>query len=265
MNCLKCGEKNTKEAKFCSKCGAELKEEIKEKSEVANQIKEKANKTKIVCLEYLKLIIDFILKPATTLKENINKLDEIKNSGILAIIIAAISTIICLIGTMINTVVIKYNWLNETTVVWRWENLKNINYISSIFSSLISVLLLIAVIAGVYYIAGLIIKKKVKYPRLVGIVSLILTPLLLTSLLISPILSVISIRLSSLVLISGFIYTLILLHESINNEFKLEENKKYYFNLVCYLVLLIISYISFSMIVSTVVGTDINGLLGLIR
>lgn len=265
MNCAKCGIENVKDSKFCSKCGASLTGE-KEKNELVEKVKVGAVKTKNVCLENLKLIMNFILKPATSLKDEITKLDDIKNSGILVIVIAVISTLISLFTTMINAVIVEeYYMFGEYSTVWRWENLKNINYISSIFQSLISVLLVIAVIAGIYYIASLIIKKEVKFSRLVGLTSLSITPLLLTSLVISPILSLISSEISALATIVASIYTMLMIHETINNEFKLKGNAKYYFNLVCYLIFIVIGYIAVSVVVSTVINTSANSLFGMIK
>lgn len=265
MNCPKCGIENVKDSKFCSKCGASLTGE-KEKNELVEKVKVGAVKTKNVCLENLKLIMNFILKPATSLKDEITKLDDIKNSGILVIVIAVISTLISLFTTMINAVIVEeYYMFGEYSTVWRWENLKNINYISSIFQSLISVLLVIAVIAGIYYIASLIIKKEVKFSRLVGLTSLSITPLLLTSLVISPILSLISSEISALATIVASIYTMLMIHETINNEFKLKGNAKYYFNLVCYLIFIVIGYIAVSVVVSTVINTSANSLFGMIK
>lgn len=266
MYCSKCGTENVKDSKFCTKCGASLTDETKEKSELLNQVKDKARKTSMVCLEYLKLIMNFILKPATSLKGEISKLDNLKNSGILALIIAIISTLISLIIIMINAVVVKqFDWSEGYITVWKWGNLKNINYISTIFENLIYVLLVIAVIAGIYYIASLIIKKEVKFPRLIGLTSLSITPLLLTSLVISPILSLISVEIAVVAVLVGSIYTILMIHETINNEFKLEGNMKYYFNLICYLVLLVIVYIVVSKLVVATVTSSANGLLDMIK
>lgn len=265
MNCSKCGTENVKDSKFCTKCGASLTGE-KEKNELVEKVKVGAVKTKNVCLENLKLIMNFILRPATSLKNEINNLDNFKNSGILALIIAIISALISLITTMINVVVVKeFDWTEGYKTVWEWENLKNINYISSIFKSLISILLVIAVIAGIYYIASLIIKKEVKFPRLIGIISLSITPVLLATLVISPIISLISAEIAIVSTLAGSIYTVLIFHESINNEFKLEGNAKYYFNLICYLLFIIIGYVAVSVVVSTVINIGANSLFGMIK
>lgn len=266
MYCSKCGTENVKDSKFCTKCGASLTGETKEKSVLLNQVKDKAGKTTMVCLEYLKLIMNFILKPATSLKGEISKLDNFTNSGILALIIAVVSTLVSLINTMINTVVVKqFDWTEGYVTVWKWENLKDIDYISIIFESLIYVLLVIAVIAGIYYIASLIVKKDVKFPRLIGLTSLSITPLLLTSLVISPILSIVSAEIAAVAVLVGSLYTILMIHETINNEFKLEGNIKYYFNLACYSVLLIISYIVLSKIVFSTITSSANGILDMIK
>jgi len=266
MNCSRCGAENVKEAKFCAKCGTSLIGEAKEKSELAGKVKDGAVKTKNICLENLILILNFFKNPSKTLKNEVNGFNEFKKSGVLALIVSVIATLVSLIRTMLNVVIVKeYDWEVGTVTVWKWENLKHIDYIGTIFESLLYMLVVIAVIAGIYYIAGLIIKKDVKYPKLVGIVTLSITPLLVATLVVSPILTFISIELGLLATVVGLFYTMILGYESINDEFKLEGNTKYIFNLVCYTVLVVIAYIVVSKLLVATITSGSNGILNLIK
>lgn len=253
MNCPKCGAENIKDAKFCAKCGVSLTGEMKEKNELIDKLKDGANKTKNVCFENLKLVFNFLKNPSVTLKKESVRFNEFKNSGILALIISVIATLVTLVTAMVNAVVVKrFDWQEGYVTVLEWSNLKNIDYIGRIFENLLLLLVIIAVISGVYYIASLIIKKEVKFPRLVGAITLSIIPLLIGALVISPIVSLISVKLGILVYIISGIYTLILLYETINDELELQGNMKYYFNVICYTILIIISYIAVTELFLTV-------------
>ena len=102
-----------------------------------------------------------------------------------------------------------------------------------------------------------LVKKQTNFARLLGISSLVVTPVLICSLLLAPILSLIWAELAMPVIIIGLIYTIILLYENMNNEILLEGNVKYYFNLVCLSILAVVIYFLY---MKLVIGPATDGL-----
>lgn len=238
MICLKCSTENSDNSKFCVKCGNDLKVD-KEMSQVEEK-KEKISSNNMGFGEYFFIMLAVILKPFTAFKQDLNKFENLKNSAIVSLIVAVITTLVSLIKTMISSIRVKSYWTNETK--WVWENLKDINYIKVIGTSLLIYLGIIVAIAGIYYIASLIVKKQTNFSKMVGIAAISIVPMIICSMIVSPILSMIYSPLGMFVTIIGTIYTILIIYETINNEIGLEGNVKIYFNLICISILVIVSY-----------------------
>ena len=224
---------------------------------INNQTTSSTNKISIV--QYFFIIMSVILKPFTAFKEELKKFDVFKNSMIMSLIVSGVSTLINLITTMLNAIIVKsYSWSSgKYTTTWVLENLKDLNYVEIIFKNFLIYLGVIFAIAVVYYLASLVVKKQTNFARLLGISSLVVTPVLICSLLLAPILSLIWAELAMPVIIIGLIYTIILLYENMNNEILLEGNVKYYFNLVCLSILAVVIYFLY---MKLVIGPATDGL-----
>ena len=264
MLCSKCGTQNMDGAKFCIKCGNPINEEIVQTSTpvmeqnvpvmssnqpmseatpvIKNENIQTENK-KISIGEYFSIILAVLLKPFTALQKELPKFSQFKNSAVLSVIVSVLFTCISLLMTMFNAVVVKSGGLfskSKTKIVF--ENLKYVEYVKEIGVHLLLFLGIIFAIACVYYIAGLIAKKQSNFSKLLGISAISVVPMLIGSLVVSPILTMFSETLGMLLPIAGGVYTLIIAYEAINNEIVLEKNAKYYFNLICLSILLIAGY-----------------------
>lgn len=199
---------------------------------------------KISFMGYFFMIIAIILKPFTSLKEELNKFNGFKNSAVLSLIVSGTATIINLLSTMWSAVRVKeFSWTTGNyTTSWVWDNLKNIKYVEVIGKNFLIYLGAIVAIALVYYLGSLIVKKQTNFSRLLGISALAVTPLLICSLILSPLLSLIWAELAMPIIVIGAIYTIVIIYEGINSEILLEGNAKYYFNLVCLSILGIAAY-----------------------
>lgn len=213
---------------------------------------------KVSFKDYFSVIKAIILKPFTGLKDEINKISNILKAGILALIIAAIATILTLIKTIITTVRVTSIWNNETS--WVWDNISNINFVKAIGLNFIIFLGLIAAVAFVYYIGSLILKKQADFPKLLGIAVTTTLPVIICYTLISPILGMIWGLLGLLATVIGLVYTLILTYELMSEELSLKENSKFYLNLIC---LTIISAIIYYVIIYLLIASVANGLNGI--
>ena len=272
MNCSNCNTLNNVGSKFCIKCGHILQDPQGQTETVFQEVPisnidilstSSTPITKVSIMECFSIILAVILKPFTALQEKLNKFNELKNSAILALVVSVVATLINLIKTMLNEVIVKkLDWLSgryETT--WVWENLKEIDYLEVVGKNFLIYLGVIVAISVVYYIASLIIKKEAKFSRLLGISAIAVAPMLICSLILSPLLSLIWNKLTIPIIIVGAIYTIILLYEGINNEVLLKDNTKYYFNLICFSILgIALYYLYIKVLMTSIYGSiDIFG------
>lgn len=192
----------------------------------------------------LLLILSFILKPFTTFKEKNNAFNAIKNSMLLTLIIAGVSSIINLFMNMISSIFVKTldikTFEYKTTIVW--ENLKEIKYFQLIFKEFITIVIIILAISIIYYLASLIIKKNANFSKFLGISALSIVPLLVCNILLKPLTVLIFPKISIAISIIGLVYTIIILYENINSVILLDGNMKYYFNLICLSIIAIAGY-----------------------
>ena len=273
--CNSCGNVNELNTKFCIKCGSSLAFNVAEKNDVSsievgqnedfkstqqvfsdNSMQQNLNdftqqtiynstisnnqatNNSIEIKYYLQYIVRVVLKPFDTFKQNEEKLFDFKNIGILSLIIVGFMTIIGLINTMINTVRVTSLWTDE--VEWVWENLKEIEYFKVIGQSLLIYAGVLLAISGVYFLASLVIKKEVKYPKLLCATVTAFIPFAIATSILSPLLSLIYSPLGICITIVGFIYTLVILLELMNELIKIEnKNTRIYFDLTCLSILII--------------------------
>ena len=115
------------------------------------------------------------------------------------------------------------------------------------------VLATIAAIAGIYYLAGLIMKKnQLNYFRLVTIVSVASFAWILTASLISPLILNVSAPIAGAIGYAGMIFSGLVVYEAMSAELELKEDKKVIVNIfVAAIIALAITLISASLIKSS--------------
>lgn len=196
-----------------------------------------------VPLNYIMYLVAILLKPFRTFKEENSKLNNPKNSIILGIIVSIIMTLISTVKSMISVVrVTTGGWLTEAKTTWEWSNLKEINYVKLIGQDLLLYIGIIFGVALIFYLANLVIKKQTSYPKFVSITSSALVPFIIGCMVLSPLLTNISVYIGMSISIISVVYLLVIFNEFINNELNLEGDKKIYFNLICYSLILLIAY-----------------------
>lgn len=271
--CSQCGTSNTSNTKFCIKCGNSLQSNFVETPSVSvpnveqninpmptqsvdnsmqqninnsiqqpiyNNVSANVQSTPVITgkFNFFQYIIGAVLKPFDRFKKNEENLSNFKNVGILSLIVVGFMTIIGLITTMINTVRVTSFWTDE--VKWVWENLKGIEYFKVIGQSLLIYAGVLLAISGVYFLASLVIKKEAKFPKLLGATVTAFTPFAIATSMLSPLLSLIYSPLGIYITIVGFVYTLVILLELMNELIKIEnKNTRIYFHLTCLSLLII--------------------------
>lgn len=243
MKCLKCG-KEISEGSYCNTC----KDAMSKKSP----------------MDYLKSLVNFILKPVKSFKELEIVLQIPKVSIIISAIIAGIMMIVTLIKTMLSSIFTKqldYSTFKYKTVV-SLDGLKDLNYLSLIGKNLLIFAAIIAGIAGIYYVMSLIFKKNANFFKMLTISSISLIPLIIGGMIISPLLGFIWSPLSITVAILSIIYSILIFMNLINStlEFK-DTDMKIYFNLICLTIISVSSYYIFINVVLGSLTTSISSLL----
>lgn len=209
---------------------------------------------------YFKYIINAIIKPHSNFKENENKMD-LKSVLILSSIVSGIMTLFKLLLTMFSSVRIVSTFSDNTT--WVWENLKNIKYFKIIFSNFFAYVIFIFLIASVYYIASLIVKKEIKFSKLTKIAITAFIPVGLTLSILAPILSLISSYIGLVIYITGIIYSLIILLELINDEITFDKKDlKIYFHTICLTIVMSAIIIIFYLLMVKALALNVSSLLG---
>jgi len=258
MICPKCGSSNNEGTNFCVKCGNPLGSNNVVQPNVQHNVvasKESVN--------YFFFILAIILKPMTFFKEELKRFEELKFSAIFSIIIAGIATILTLICTMITSVIVKsYDWLSgATTTTWAWDNLKNIDYVNIIGKNFILYLVVLFVIAGVYFLASLVAKKQLNFSRLLGVTSSSVIVYVIAAMLIAPILGSFYTPLGIIITAVGAVYTLLILIEGMNNELMFDnKDMKVQFNFICLSIIFIIAYIALMQLLSSILGVSASPL-----
>lgn len=267
--CPNCGITNLVNAKFCIKCGANL--EVNNVNDMNNNMDSQIQNNDVVNnifsnnqnnntnqvggkLDYIKCLLGSFLKPFDTYKNNETALCEIKNSSILAAIVVGIMTVLSLLSTMLSAVRYKSYFSGEVT--WKWDRLGDVEYFKVIGLGLLVYAGIIAAIAGVYYLASLVIKKEAKFSSLVGVASISIVPFAICSLLVSPVLSMIYSPLGAAITIIGFIYTLVTLIELINETVIIDDkNTRIYYHLVCLSIVIIVGlFVAYKVLVNSILG-----------
>lgn len=217
---------------------------------LSKQKEEKINNEKMVSnFNIFKYIINAFIKPFDTFKNNIDELAKPKYNLLIALILILGLTIFGLFGTMINAVRVSSFFSSEVT--WLWSNLKKVAYIKIIFTSLFMYAGIIYGISGVYFLAGLILKKDVNYMKISSSVLTSFIPFAFISIITSITSWFLPELLTLLLYVFSGIYTLMSFMELMNDQINIEnKNNKIYFNFSCMSILFIIALLTLKILVS---------------
>ena len=255
--CTKCGTSNPIDTKFCSGCGQQIQVQNNASQEVVvpviqqeqniipqnnvvqqnymvqqNTVSQNKVQNSTTSMNYFKYMFNVILKPHTEFKNQETNLSSFKNSVILSIILVSVATIINLFVSMFNAVRYVNLWTNE--VIWTWENLKNVEYFKIIGQNLLLYSLIIIGLSGIYFLAALVIKKDSKFSKLLGASVTAFLPIVFSTIILVPILSMIHTLVGLIVGIVGIVYGIIIFIELVNDMIVIEnKNHRIYYHMSC--------------------------------
>lgn len=202
-----------------------------------------------------KVIKDAALKPMTAFKEHLPKYTDFKNAGILVLIIVAAMTILSTISSVVKVVRTEeciencYSFSSKSSekkkveTKWNWDNLKDYDWFENEGKGLLVNVLVIALISGAYFGMAQVFKAKdANYCRMAVVVALGMVPSAVLTF-VAPIVGMINLTLGGIVGWLGIIYSIAIIFIGLNNEVKVEGDKKVYLNIASIVCIAIAYYI----------------------
>ena len=265
MNCSKCGNLNNENARFCVKCGNVLGTPVPNTTPIMNEqqnnfITQPQNINNVQMsvapqvvtsqsskpiLNFVKYIINSLIRPIKTFKDEEDKLSDVKNSFILTGIVAFAMMFVNLITAIINTIVVKdYNYeLSKIQTSIKFEYLEKLDFVSLIFKNLLINIIIILVIAGVYYLASLVAKKTTNFSKMLAATATAVLPNIILCSILAPIISKLWADLYIIIFIVGLIYSFVMFICLMNENTKFENGDiNIYYHLASMSILAIIGY-----------------------
>lgn len=199
-------------------------------------------------------ILASLMKPVTAIKNKINDYSDVKTTGILVVVIAFCRMIVNLLGTMISTIFVKerVSFLSsDTKLKVSFEGLKNLDYFNLIVKQFIGFIIVVAAVAGIYYVVAVVMKKTVNYFKLAAIVTVSFVPMFIVSF-ISIIVAYIYAPLAAFLVFASLIYSLLTLVHCIDEEVKFDDKSfRVYFQTICLTIVFIVVYYILSKSISS--------------
>lgn len=253
MICKKCGKENSKGVKFCAECGSEL---VQNKKNSASTETKKSNDFVKLLLENLNKIKNYLLKPLESIDKDS---EDLKKVGITGGILVILMTLVNLIMTMINSLrSVSMDWTGKISYEISFKNLGNLDYLSLIFKNLFIYIIVILAIAGVFYIGSLVVKKEVKYAKILSIVFIADIPFFICNVVVSTILNFIYNPLAVIAMVISTIYSICIFYNLINDEIKLEGMTRIYYNVACYSAIILVIYFILVKVVLAAISSVTN-------
>ena len=230
---------------------------------MSNEVKsvEKKNSfdLKTTIMNCITFIIAVALKPVSAFKSKIKDYSDVKSAGILVLFVAVAEMVLDLLRVMISSVFVKkVNFFSgETKFSVSFENLKELNYFDLIVKNLFITIVVIAAVAGIYYIVSMIMKKNTNYFKLAAITAVSFVPVCAVSL-VGTIVAYIYAPLATFLIFAAFVYSVFMFINAVNEEVKFDDaDYKIYFHTICLTVIFIAAFY----ILSNAMSSMFNGLL----
>ncbi len=206
--------------------------------------------------ESFMFILACLLKPITAIKNKINEYADVKSAGLLVILVSLCRMIIGLLNAMIQVIFVKPRglWKGSSSLTVSFDGLKNLDYFSLIVKQFIGFIIVVAAVAGVYYVVSCVMKKTVNYFKLVSITTVSFIPMFIAGL-VSTIVWYIYIPLSVFVVFASLVYSVITFVKSVNDELKLEGDMTVYIQTICLTIVFVITYYVLSNYITSLIGS----------
>ena len=227
-------------------------------------------------LNYFTYMIAVLLKPFKSFKEEESKLNNAKTSIIYSLIVSVIMMVITLIKTIIATIFVKTvdysdysSYLSgtyETEMSVRFENLKELDWLSLLGKNLLIYAGIIAVIALIYYIVSLMFKKNSNFIKLLSISATAIVPFVILGMIASPLLGEIWTPLAIVCTAAGAAYSILIFMNLVNDHIAFDNtDTKIYLHLICITILGVAGYYLYSKLMVSDISSQVNNIMNLLK
>lgn len=194
-------------------------------------------------------VISALTKPTSTFKEKLSGFSDFKKAWQLPLITTSLFTILSVVNTIIAKVYTpahKSFFGKEVAASWNWKKLDKFDWLQTIFSQIISYLVPVLAITAIYYIISLIFKKKSNYFRLLTIAAVSSIPAILTTFILMPLGTIVSLNLGFIIMFAGFAYSSILVYEGFNQDIGYQNDQRIFANTIVTITIYALAIILFT-------------------
>lgn len=205
-------------------------------------------------------LLSFCLKPCKTYDKEIGTFD-VKGAFIFAGIVSVLVMVASILGALIGAIYTKVCFLGYCNS--SWFNFGLINWASVTYQILLVTVVSILAVSGIIYLSGLVAKKEVKFEKLLTICSVSLIPSVVGTI----VSSILGLFWSPLTLVVGLavgLYEILTFVTLLNKEFKYEDDKKVLFYTIVFTIILVIAYVVFVNLLTSVIGSSLSSLSSLL-
>lgn len=194
-------------------------------------------------------VISALTKPTSTFKEKLSGFSDFKKAWQLPLITTGLFTILSVVNTIITKVYTpahKSFFGKEVAASWNWKKLDKFDWLQTIFSQIIAYLVPVLAITAIYYIISLIFKKKSNYFRLLTIAAVSSIPAILTTFILMPLGTIVSLNLGFIIMFAGFAYSSILVYEGFNQDIGYQNDQRIFANTIVTITIYALAIILFT-------------------
>ena len=194
-------------------------------------------------------VISALTKPTSTFKEKLSGFSDFKKAWQLPLITTSLFTILSVVNTIIAKVYTpahKSFFGKEVAASWNWKKLDKFDWFQTIFSQIIAYLIPVLAITAIYCIISLIFKKKSNYFRLLTIAAVSSIPAILTTFILMPIGTIVSLNLGFIIMFAGFAYSSILVYEGFNQDIGYQNDQRIFANTIVTITIYALAIILFT-------------------
>ncbi len=194
-------------------------------------------------------VISALTKPTSTFKEKLSGFSDFKKAWQLPLITTSLFTILSVVNTIIAKVYTpahKSFFGKEVAASWNWKKLDKFDWFQTIFSQIIAYLIPVLAITAIYYIISLIFKKKSNYFRLLTIAAVSSIPAILTTFILMPLGTIVSLNLGFIIMFAGFAYSSILVYEGFNQDIGYQNDQRIFANTIVTITIYALAIILFT-------------------
>ena len=199
-------------------------------------------------------ILACLLKPITAIKNKIDEYADVKNAGLLLVLVSLCRTVLLLLSSIIIYVFVASK-VKSVGLTISFDGLKYIPYFDIIVKQTIGCIIAMAVIAGVYYVVSCVMKKTVNYFKLVSITTVSFIPVHIALFIATIIGTYFSGVFAAFIFIAAFVYSIVTFIKAINDEIKLDGDMMVYFQTISLTVIFIIAYYVTTNLLSSALGS----------